>query len=107
MSRAASALLKPSQHGPPVLARTRESRDAVPAPSWSGLASPLSLQRAFLTLCAIRQRYQAGHDAYPDARCYTVHVVIGDGDLAWISAAIEAVEQAIARGACEADGSIL
>ena len=55
----------------------------------------MSLQRAALTLRAIRQRYEAGHNAYPCAHGYSVHIAVGGGDMAWITAAIEAVEEAM------------
>ena len=64
--------------------------------------SQVSLQRAVRTLRAVRQRYETGRNAHPDARSYSVHVVVDHGDVAWIAAAIEAVEKAIAAGAAEA-----
>jgi hypothetical protein len=67
------------------------------------LESQLSLQRASLVLRAIRQRYEAGHNAHPDARCYSVQVVMDYGDMAWISAAIEALEKTIAAVATDTD----
>ena len=51
-----------------------------------------SLQRAVRTLRAIRQRYETGRSAHPDARCYTVQIAVGYGDMAWIAAAIDALE---------------
>jgi hypothetical protein len=67
--------------------------------------SQVSLQRALNTLRAVRQRYETGRNAHPDARSYSVHVVVDHGDVAWITATIEAVEKAIAAGAPEAAGS--
>ena len=64
----------------------------------------MSLQRALSTLRAVRQRYETGRNAYPDARSYSVHVAVDHGDVAWITAAIEAVERAIAATAAEAAG---
>jgi hypothetical protein len=66
--------------------------------------SQVSLQRALRTLRAVRQRSETGRNAHPDTRYYSVHVVVDPGDIAWISAAIEAVEKAIAAGAAEAAG---
>ena len=57
--------------------------------------SQVSLQRALRTLRAVRQRYETGRNAHADARFYGVHVVVDHGDVAWIAAAIEAVEKAI------------
>jgi hypothetical protein len=57
--------------------------------------SQVSLQRALRTLRAVRQRYETGRNAHADARFYSVHVVVDHGDVAWIAAAIEAVEKAI------------
>jgi hypothetical protein len=64
--------------------------------------SQVSLQRALRTLSAIRQRYELGHHVHADARFYRVNVVVEGGDVAWISATIEALEKAIAAGATEA-----
>jgi hypothetical protein len=66
--------------------------------------SQVSLQRALRTLRAVRQRYEAGRNAHADARFYSVHVVVDHGDVAWIAAAIGAVEKAITAGAAEAAG---
>jgi hypothetical protein len=57
--------------------------------------SQVSLQRALRTLRAVRQRYETGRNAHADARFYGMHVVVDHGDVAWIAAAIEAVEKAI------------
>ena len=59
------------------------------------LANQMSLQRAALTLRAIRQRYETGHNAHPLAHCYSVNVAVDSGDMDWITAAIEAVEEAL------------
>jgi hypothetical protein len=64
----------------------------------------MSLERALRTLRGVRQRYETGRNAHPDARSYSVHVVVDNGDVAWITAAIEAVQKAIAAGAAEASG---
>ncbi len=53
-----------------------------------------SLQRALHTLRAIRERYEAGRNAHPEARCYSVQVAVGHGDMAWISLAIELLQDA-------------
>jgi hypothetical protein len=66
--------------------------------------SQVSLQRALRTLRAVRQRYETGRSAHADARFYSVHVVVDHGDVAWIAAAIEAVEKALAGRASEAAG---
>ena len=66
--------------------------------------SQVSLQRALRTLRAVRQRYETGRNAHADAHFYSVHVVVDHGDVAWIAAAIEAVEKAITVGAAEAAG---
>jgi hypothetical protein len=70
--------------------------------------SQVSLQRALRTLRAVRQRYETGRNAHADADAdahfYSVHVVVDHGDVAWIAAAIEAVEKAITAGAGEAAG---
>jgi hypothetical protein len=66
--------------------------------------SQVSLQRALRTLRAVRQRYETCRNAHADARFYSVHVVVDHGDVAWIAAAIEAVEKAIAAGAAKAAG---
>jgi hypothetical protein len=66
--------------------------------------SQVSLQRALRTLRAVRQRYETGRNAHPGARSYSVNVVVDHCDVAWITAAIEAVEKAIAAGAAEAAG---
>jgi hypothetical protein len=66
--------------------------------------SQVSLQRALRTLRAVRQRYETGCSAHPDARSYSMHVAVDHADVAWITAAIEAVEKAIAAGAAKAAG---
>jgi hypothetical protein len=66
--------------------------------------SQVSLQRALRTLRAVRQRYETGRNAHADARFYSVRVVVDHGDVAWIAAAIEAVEKAITAGAADAAG---
>jgi hypothetical protein len=64
----------------------------------------VSLERALRTLRGVRQRYETGRNAHPDARSYSVHVVVDYGDVAWITTAIEAVEKAIAVDAAESAG---
>ena len=66
--------------------------------------SQLSLQRALRTLRAVRQRYETGRNAHPNARSFSVNVVVDHGDVAWITASIEAVEKAIAAGTAEPAG---
>jgi hypothetical protein len=58
--------------------------------------SQKSLQRALRTLNGIRQRYELGRCAHPDVSLFRVQVVVDRGDLAWINAAIDALEKAIA-----------
>ena len=88
----------------PAYGQPRESRDANRRNETKPSESQVSLQRALSTLRAVRQRYETGHTSHPDARSYSVHVVVDHGDVAWITAAIEAVEKAIAAGAAEATG---
>ena len=64
-----------------------------------------SLQRAAVVLRAIRQRYETGRSIHRHACCYSVHFAVNAGDIAWITAAIESVERAIAGNACGAVGS--
>lgn len=64
-----------------------------------------SLQRAVLTLRAIRQRYESGRDAHSFVRFCTVQVAVDSGDMAWITAAIEALEETVVAGATEVAGS--
>lgn len=52
------------------------------------------LERAVNTLRAIRQRYEMERHSRPEAGSRTVHAAFGDGDMAWIAAAIEALETA-------------
>jgi hypothetical protein len=59
-------------------------------------ANQANLERAVLTLRAIRQRYETGHSAHPYARSYSVHLAVDYGDMAWIMAAIDAMERALA-----------
>ena len=55
-----------------------------------------SLQRAVRTLRAIRLRYEIGRNTHPDVRFYSVQVAVDSGDMAWITAAIEALERGLA-----------
>ena len=57
--------------------------------------SHMSLERALHTLSSIRQRYEVGRYAHPEARFYRVQVVVDGGDVAWLSAAIEILENAV------------
>ena len=66
--------------------------------------SQRSLTRASVVLRAIRQRYETGRGVHPHACCYSVHFAVNAGDIAWITAAIESVERAIAGSASEAAG---
>jgi hypothetical protein len=59
-----------------------------------------SLRRAVRTLRAIRLRYEMGHNAYPDVRCYSVQIAVDSGDISWITAAIDTLETSLA-GATE------
>lgn len=62
----------------------------------------VTLQQALRTLRGIRQRYEMERTAHPDARSYKVHVALGDSDMFWIAATIEALEKPIAASAIEA-----
>lgn len=74
-----------------------ESRDAKGRNDRDSFERAESLQRAVRTLRAIRQRYDVRRDAHPGARFLAVQVVVDGSDMAWIAAAIEALEQAIPR----------
>jgi hypothetical protein len=59
-----------------------------------------SLKRAVRTLRAIRERYEMGRNVDSTyARAYSVQVALGHTDMLWITAAIEAMEKAIADSA--------
>lgn len=59
-----------------------------------------SLKRAVRTLRAIRERYETGRNRDSTyARAYSVQVAVGHADMLWITAAIEAMEKAIAESA--------
>ena len=60
------------------------------------------LQHALRTLRGIRQRYEIERTARPDSPSYSVHVALGDSDMCWIAATIEALERPIVAGATEA-----
>jgi len=64
----------------------------------------VALQVALSTLRGIRQRYETGRIARPDARRYREHVVVDYSDMPWITAAIEALERAITSRALQAAG---
>jgi hypothetical protein len=61
-----------------------------------GGENQVSLRRALRTLRAVQQRYAVGRDSHPAARCYTVQLALGSGDMLWVNAAIETLERAIA-----------
>jgi len=65
--------------------------------------SQTNLQQALRTLRGIRRRYEMERTAHPDALC-NLHVALGDSDMLWIGATIEALEMPIASGATEAAG---
>jgi hypothetical protein len=59
--------------------------------------SQVSLQQALRTLRAIRHRYETGRKADSNyVRSYSVQVALGYADMLWITAAIEALEKAVA-----------
>ena len=52
------------------------------------------LQQAIRTLRAIRQRYETESDASSGRRrSFTIQVALGDADMRWLAAAIEALEK--------------
>lgn len=67
----------------------------------SGLQeSQVRLQQAVRTLRALRQRYEMGRNVDSDyVRGYSLQVSLGYADMFWITAAIEALEKAIADAA--------
>jgi hypothetical protein len=79
----------------------RESRDPNRLTERHPSEGQVSLRRALRTLSAIRQRYEVGRIAHPDARFYSVHVVVDHGDVAWITATIEALEKTFATVATD------
>jgi len=96
-----NAVLETTDSAAPATTQANESEEATRRAHSNSLDNQLSLQRASLILRAIRQRYEAGRNAHPYARCYSVQVVMDYGDMAWISAAIDALEKTIAAGATE------
>jgi hypothetical protein len=44
-----------------------------------------------------------GREAHPEARLFSVQVALGSADMFWLTAAIEALEKAVAVYASEAD----
>ena len=96
-----NAVLETRDSAAPATTQANESEEANSRNRSNSLDNQLSLQRASLILRAIRQRYEAGRNAHPYARCYSVQVVMDHGDMAWISAAIEALEKTIAAAATE------
>ena len=69
--------------------------------SYNPFESQTTLQQALRTLRGIRRRYEIERTAHPDALC-NLHVALGDSDMNWIDATIEALEKPIASGATEA-----
>ena len=63
--------------------------------------SQVTLEQALRTLRGIRRRYEIERTAHPEARS-NVHLTLGDSDMLWITATIEALEKPIAAGATEA-----
>jgi hypothetical protein len=77
-----------------------ESRDPQGRNDRNPFDSRESLKRAVRTLRAIRERYEWGHKVDSDyVRAYSVQVAFGYADMLWITAAIEAMEKAIAESA--------
>ena len=63
----------------------------------TGMIVDHRLQQALRTLRAIRQRYEIGRSASSDyVRSYSVQVALGYADMLWVTAAIEALEKAVA-----------
>jgi len=59
--------------------------------------SQVRLQQAVRTLRALRQRYELERNVDSDyARAYSLQVAFGYADMFWITAAIEALEKALA-----------
>ena len=79
----------------------RKARDL----NWRDRRTPsrnqMSLRQALRTLRAIRLRYETDR-SNADARLRSVLVALSCADMLWISAAIEALQEAIAPGATEA-----
>jgi hypothetical protein len=74
-------------------------------PNWRDRRAPpsksqMSLRQALRTLRAIRLRYEIDR-RNADARLRSVLVALSCADMLWISAAIEALQEAIAPGATE------
>jgi hypothetical protein len=65
---------------------------------------PETLQQALRTLRGIRHRYEVERTAHPDVGSHNLHVALGDSDMVWIAAAIEALEGPTAAGATEIAG---
>jgi hypothetical protein len=78
--------------------RTRTSSPSINPPE-----NQATLQQALRTLRGIRRRYEIERSAHPDALC-NLHVALGDSDMNWIDATIEALEKPIAAGATETIG---
>ena len=75
----------------------RNERDAPPE-------SQMRLKQALRTLRGIEQRYKLDRAGRSDSYSLSVHIALGPTDMCWITAAIGAVEKAIAAGAIEAAG---
>jgi hypothetical protein len=59
--------------------------------------SQVRLQQAVRTLRALRQRYELERNVDSDyVRAYSLQVAFGYADMFWITAAIEALEKALA-----------
>jgi hypothetical protein len=74
------------------------------APDHSGKATTeperqASLQQALRTLRAIWQRYEIDRMRNSELRARVVHVALGHSDMCWITAAIGALEEAVAAAA--------
>jgi len=57
--------------------------------------SQVTLEQALRTLRGIRRRYEIERTAHPEVRS-NVHLTLGDSDMLWITATIEALEKPIA-----------
>jgi hypothetical protein len=77
-----------------------QSRDPQDRNDRNPFDSGESLKRAVRTLRAIRDRYEMGRNVDSTYACaYSVQVAFGQADMLWITAAIEAMEKAIAESA--------
>lgn len=69
--------------------------------------SQMRLRQALHTLRGVQQRCKLEQAGRPDWYSLSVNVALGRADMFWISAAIDAVERAIATDATEAGRSEL